>query len=474
VQNGVCATAFSTIVQITVNPSSLGGSISGSGTVCIASNSGTLNLTGYFGSVIQWETSTDNFNSVVVPVANTTDYFNYTNLTTSTYFRAQIQNSGCPIVYPTPAFIQVDPVSAGGTLTAPPVVCANTNSGVIKLAGYSGSIVRWETSNDNFISSTPVVNSTDSIEYLNLTNTTFYRAVVKNGVCPAANSNATAVTVNPASVGGNIIGAKNICIEGNGSSLILINNSGNVLQWETSNDNFLSPPTIVSNITNAFAYSNLVNPISVRALVSFSPCPAVYSDVFSFIVNPSTETGFINGTNLVKRGEGSGPLTLTNFVGSVTKWEYTTDTTAGWTSLPIASNVYIFTTLDTSIYVRTQVKSGNCPDKYSPPYYIKVSGEINTTIKIYPTISPNADQINDEWVIDNISFYPSNKVRIFNRWGDMVYEERGYDNTEKVWRGQSNTRLTVLGQDLPEGTYFYVLDPGNGKPAFSGYVVLNR
>lgn len=473
VKNGNCTSQFSSTVEITVNPNSVGGTISGSDTVCISSNAGTLRLSGYLGTVVQWETSTDNFSSVIVPVSNTTDTIAYSNLTTTTYFRAQIQNTGCAIAYPSPAIVKVDPASGGGTLTAPAVVCASANSGVIKLAGHTGDIVRWETSTDNFTSDTPVANTTDSIEYLNLPVTTYYRSVVKSGVCPLTYSNVTAVTVNPASVGGNIIGAKNICIEGNGSQLILSGWQGNIIQWETSDNNFISSDTIL-NTTNTFTYSNIIIPLSVRALVQYSPCPAAYSDVFTFIINPATVGGIITGNTQIKKGESSGTLTLTNFTGAVLEWEYSADTSAGWNSIPVSSNVYSFTSLDTSVYIRVNVKSGNCINRYSDIFYIRVVNEVNTEIKIYPTISPNADLINDEWIIDNITLYPSNQVRIFNRWGDMVYEARGYDNASKVWKGQSNTHFTALGQDLPEGTYFYVVDPGNGKPEFSGYVVLNR
>ncbi len=473
VKNGSCAAKYSAVVEITVNPNSVGGTITGSDTVCVSSNAGTLFLNGYLGTVVQWETSTDNFTTVVTPVSNTSDTIAYSDLTASTYFRAQIQNTGCAIAYPSPAVVKVDPVSAGGTLTAPAVVCANANKGVIKLAGYAKDILQWETSLDNFTTNTFVVNTTDSIEYLNLAATTYYRAMVKSGVCAPVYSNVTAVTVNPASVGGTIVGPTNLCIEGNGGTLSLINHWGDIIHWETSTNNF-ADSTIVASILPTFDYSNLTSPLSLRVLVRYSPCPAVYSPVFTFIINPATDPGMIVGSSQVRKGESSGPLILNNFVGSVLEWQYSEDTTAGWITLPVTTNAYTFERLDTSVYVRVLVKSGNCVSRWSPAFHIKVVNEINTSIKIYPTISPNADLINDEWIIDNITRYPSNQVRIFNRWGDMVYEARGYDNTGKVWRGQSNTHFTILGQDLPEGTYFYVVDPGNGTVEFSGYVVLNR
>ncbi|MGI9542869.1 MAG: Ig-like domain-containing protein [Cyclobacteriaceae bacterium] len=93
---------------------------------------------------------------------------------------------------------------------------------------------------------------------------------------------------------------------------------------------------------------------------------------------------------------------------------------------------------------------------------------------IYEGISPNSDDSNDVWVIEGIQRFPNNTVQIFNRWGNKVYEARGYNNLSIAWEGQS-TKGIVLGNDmLPAGTYFYVLDIGDGSKARSGYIVLRR
>jgi len=93
---------------------------------------------------------------------------------------------------------------------------------------------------------------------------------------------------------------------------------------------------------------------------------------------------------------------------------------------------------------------------------------------VYEGISPNGDNRNDTWYIEDIDLYPQNRVSIFNRWGNLVYEVRGYDNTSQVWSGQSNQGLRIGGDMLPSGTYFYVLDLGNGTPVQKGKVVLSR
>ena len=97
-----------------------------------------------------------------------------------------------------------------------------------------------------------------------------------------------------------------------------------------------------------------------------------------------------------------------------------------------------------------------------------------STLVIYKGFSPNGDGSNDEWVIDGILFYPNNSVQIFNRWGNLVFEEDGYDNQSRVWFGQSNQGLVLGDNILPDGTYFYMVDLGDGSEAHSGYVMLKR
>jgi gliding motility-associated-like protein len=85
--------------------------------------------------------------------------------------------------------------------------------------------------------------------------------------------------------------------------------------------------------------------------------------------------------------------------------------------------------------------------------------------------SPNGDGVNDTWFIRGILDYPKNHVQIFNRWGNLVFETDGYKND---WNGTTIFGLTIGGNDLPEGTYFYIVDLGNNTKVYKGYVYLKR
>ena len=88
--------------------------------------------------------------------------------------------------------------------------------------------------------------------------------------------------------------------------------------------------------------------------------------------------------------------------------------------------------------------------------------------------SPNGDGQGDRWILQGILGYPGSLVTIFNRWGNMVFQVMGYDNQNIVWTGESERGLRLGSNQLPEGTYFYVIDLGEGQKSVSGYVLLKR
>ena len=85
--------------------------------------------------------------------------------------------------------------------------------------------------------------------------------------------------------------------------------------------------------------------------------------------------------------------------------------------------------------------------------------------------SPDGDGINDAYFIEGIQKYPDNYLRIYNRWGTLVFEERGYKNT---WEGTSETGIGSNGEKLPTGTYFYILELIPGKEVKSGYLYISK
>jgi gliding motility-associated-like protein len=90
--------------------------------------------------------------------------------------------------------------------------------------------------------------------------------------------------------------------------------------------------------------------------------------------------------------------------------------------------------------------------------------------------SPNGDNINDYFEIPGIEYYDGNSIEIYNRWGNKVYEAKNYGiaTVPKYWNGKSNTGFRLGNEELPSGTYFYVINLGNGEKRMAGSVYLDR
>jgi gliding motility-associated-like protein len=92
---------------------------------------------------------------------------------------------------------------------------------------------------------------------------------------------------------------------------------------------------------------------------------------------------------------------------------------------------------------------------------------LNETCLIIPNaISPNDDGINDVWNIGMTHLYPQMEVRVYNSWGQKLWNStRGYT---VPWDGRSN------GEKLPIDSYHYVIDLHNGSKPVVGTITILR
>ncbi|MCG8306114.1 MAG: gliding motility-associated C-terminal domain-containing protein, partial [Cytophagales bacterium] len=102
--------------------------------------------------------------------------------------------------------------------------------------------------------------------------------------------------------------------------------------------------------------------------------------------------------------------------------------------------------------------------------------EVKGDVIIYNGVSANYDGLNDFFAIVCLEYFPDNNVKIYNRAGLLVYEQNFYDMNDpnKRFEGFSNKGASVIGTELPVGTYFYVVDKNDGSKAKVGYLELNR
>ncbi|NOT76948.1 MAG: T9SS type B sorting domain-containing protein [Cyclobacteriaceae bacterium] len=100
-----------------------------------------------------------------------------------------------------------------------------------------------------------------------------------------------------------------------------------------------------------------------------------------------------------------------------------------------------------------------------------ISIQLERDIRIYNAVSPNGDGKNDSFYIEYIDIIPDtrqNKVFIFNRWGDEIWEGTNYDNSSVSFTGTSKN-----GTELPTGTYFYKIQFAK-RETLTGFISLKR
>lgn len=110
-------------------------------------------------------------------------------------------------------------------------------------------------------------------------------------------------------------------------------------------------------------------------------------------------------------------------------------------------------------YTLTVLAEGGC--SVSDTIFIKVL----KSPEVPNAFSPNGDGVNDTWNIKYLESYPGATVDVFNRYGQIVYRSLGYT---RPWDGR------VQGSPLPIGTYYYIINPKNGKPPITGSITIIR
>lgn len=181
---------------ITVHPVSVGGTVSGSKTLCAGNTSGLLTLSGHTGTVLKWQSAVSPFSSWT-DITHTSSTYTSGTLTETTRFRAVVQSGTCNTVFSTEAVVTIDPLTLGGTVSGGSTVCAGSTSGTLSLSGHNGTILKWQSAVSPFSIWTDIPNTSAFDTSGILAETTRFRAVVQSGICSPENSVFTTVTVTP-------------------------------------------------------------------------------------------------------------------------------------------------------------------------------------------------------------------------------------------------------------------------------------
>nr|WP_293169119.1 thrombospondin type 3 repeat-containing protein [Allomuricauda sp.] len=268
-------------------------------------------------------------------------------------------------------------ISGGGVS-----VCPGVNSTTLTLSGLVGSVVRWESSVDNFITTGTTINNTStSLTVANISETMYYRAVVNStspSTCTGLVTSSTPIYVEEANAG-NVFAENTTVCAGSDVALFVSGQTGEVQKWQRSTDN-VNWTDIANTSTSLSETISTTGTYYYRVFVQVPGCG-------SAVASASKEITVVSGTAPVGgqvssaahgSSTNSGTLTLTGYTGSITKWQQSTDNGIIWSDIANTTDTYAYANIAVDTQFRAVLTNGGCGNA--------VSGVGSVTIFSPPTI----------------------------------------------------------------------------------------
>lgn len=461
-----CADLRDTI-DVTTSPPTVAGQVTANNTVCSGNNSTNLTLNGEVGNILNWISTTDGVNWTTI--TNTTNTYTAQNLTATTQFAAVVQNgSTCSIDSSAVATVTVDPKSVGGAITPSSgsfCLGQSTNS-LLSLSGNTGNVVNWQQSNDATNWSNVVPANTNSFYNVNsIFTTTYYRTIVKSGVCPADTSAIATInffntpypdaSINPPNA--------SICY-GTSVPINATINIGTSYTWSPAGTLQNQGPGSVSTIPyniNATAYPP--GTTNYILTVTNAGCPNAFMDTFHVAVSPRIIVFAGNDTSIV-----AGQLLQLNATANTPTanlFNWTPGTGLNFTNI---SNPVANLGQEVGDYIIYIVRATDSVGCYAEDDIKVTIFKTGPDIFVPSAFTPNGDGKNDIIKPICVGISQLNYFRIYNRWGQLVFST---SQMGKGWDG------TIGGSLQATGNFVYMAQgiDYTGKVIFKkGNVVLIR
>jgi hypothetical protein len=199
VTNGICTSAYSNVVTITITAGASTGTVSADQTICSNTTPSDLSISNSVGS-IQWQSSTTSstsgFTNIVGATSATLLGSTIGNLSVTTYYRALLSYNSCTPISSNVITVTVAGGTNAGVVSGSSNVCSAVNSTTLTLTGFLGNVLYWQSASDSLFTSgvTILSNTTPTLIISNCATTTYYRAVVQNGNCVIAYSVPASIT----------------------------------------------------------------------------------------------------------------------------------------------------------------------------------------------------------------------------------------------------------------------------------------
>jgi len=268
----------------------------------------------------------------------------------------------------------MNPNSDAGTASASvSTVCTGTNSVLLSLTGYVGTI-QWQSSTDNSTFTNLTGETSDTYTATDLTVAMYYRAVVTSGTCSSSTSNVVTITVSALSSAGSVGASATSLCSGTNSSLLTLTGSTGAIQWQSSTDNATYSDLTGENGTT-YTAADLTQTTYYRVVVTNGACSSATSSAETVTVSPTSDAGTASVPYTeVCYGINSVMLTLADSVGSI-QWQSSTDNVTFSDVVGEVAATYTATDLLATTYFRAVVTSGSCSSATSNVITITVGGE---------------------------------------------------------------------------------------------------
>lgn len=305
-----------------------------------------------------------------------------------------------------------------------------------------------------------------SIPNAQLNNSGKYELKITLDGCESPSSEIDAIISN-STIAGKVTSDATVCSETNNGILSLIGSVGTILNWQVSEDEGKTWVSI-ANTTDKQEYTNLLKSAMYAAVVKEGNCPAAVANAAKITVIPEVKGGFLAKNDLRPKlctNDNDGQLTLRDQVGTVLQWEVSKDEGVYWDTILHPYDTLSYHDLSVSTQFRALI-SGCSKQSYSDIARFEVGDDAcSPGIVIASLLTPNKDNNNDTWQIQDIELYPRIEVTIVNRYGVIIYQT---DNYKNEWDGTYN------GDYLPDGTYYYALKFADNPTIYKGNINLMK
>jgi gliding motility-associated-like protein len=397
---------------------------------------------GYNTPMYQWQEFKNNAWVDIAGATNTTYTANFTPAVAGTYKYRMACANGSNINSPTCRVVSPElilTINAVPSVTAPSALtfCQGKDVSLTLQGGVApGTTYVWTKNGGGYTPTSPnlIINNAQPAD-----NGDYTVTVTNAAGCSATKTvNITITPMPTVAVSGDV----SIC-QGDPTQLQATGSAGVTYSW--------LPVTGLSNPDIANPIAAPTSTTTYTVTVTSGTCTATASVTVTVIQLPVVTAGADQ-----KMTEGQA-ITLDGSVSDPTATYYWTPATG----LSDPNSLHPIATPTEDITYTLHATTGS-PCNFAPTDDVFI--RVYKKVVVPNTFTPNGDGVNDTWGIIALETYPESYTQVFNRFGTVVYQTRGYT---KAWDGR------FKGEPLPEGTYYYKIDLKPGT-TLSGWVAILR